>query len=292
MKKDGSRASRRLRAVCLFMAAMLAAFAVPLTIGHLTGNRTDPATPPNAREDSIVQLHANASAAPSVLPADACQLLHDALANRGGADSVDAADLVVGGSSARAAMASFPTAKLSVGQMLKVADDATAVSPSVVAARARLDSACQSSIAAPWGTTTAAQASFTVPFFVKAITAGAAQLATWLTVSSACIAAFNVAAIGCKPLADFAGGFIGALVFQSFDSKFGKITKGQVLNSFVSGIGAVPLGVIGRSNASHLLSRVFSDAGRWLQDSLLYHVPADLRVDLGSDIHGLAGIGV
>jgi len=111
-------------------------------------------------------------------------------------------------------------------------------------------------------------------------------------VSSACIAAFNVAAIGCKPLADFAGGFIGELVFQSFDSKFGKITKGQVLNSFVSGIGAVPLGVIGRSNASHLLSRVFSDAGRWLQDSLLYHVPADLRVDLGSDIHGLAGIGV
>ncbi len=39
MKNDGSRASRRLRAVCLFMAAMLAAFAVPLTIGHLTDAR-------------------------------------------------------------------------------------------------------------------------------------------------------------------------------------------------------------------------------------------------------------
>lgn len=239
-----------------------------------------------------MQWHPHPSVAQSDLAADSCQLIQDALAGRGGADTVNVADLVAGGSSARAVMAGFPSAKMSVSQILDVAQTAPAASASVIAARTQLDSACRSNPAAPWGTTTAAEASFRVPFFVKAITAGAAQLATWLAVSSACVAALNVAAIGCKPLADFAGGFIGTLVFQSFDSKFGRITKGQVLNSFVSGLGAVPLGVIGRSGASHLLGRVFGNAGRWLQDSFLLHVPANLRAHLGSDIHGLAGIGV
>ena len=291
MRFDSVNGFHRLRALCLFTGAMLVAFMVPLTVGQLTAAPRDSTSPPHVQEDSIVRADPRLSSASPDLAADSCQLIHLALAGRGGADTVNVADLVAGGSSARAAMAAFPSATMPVSQILNVTPTAPATSAALRAARSQLDRACRSAPAAPWGTSTAETASFKVPFFVKAISAGAAQLATWLAVSSACVAAFNVAAIGCKPLADFVGGFIGALVFQSFDNKFGHITKGEVLNSFVSGLGAVPLGVIGRSGASHLLGRIFGDAGRWLQDSFLYHVPANLRAHLGSDIHGLAGIG-